>query len=152
MSFSPMEEWNARADPEDQRSDDFLVGRQEQLQSLFQLFPGPGSGQRRQSFVLLGEAGVGKSHLLAHFLAHGAVSDAQIVTTSCFKSKQEEYLYPWQAVMLSIASCIRKEDIPIPTAYRQAVSACSPCSAAERAAWRKRPTCSSTASCPSTAC
>lgn len=87
MSFSPMEEWNARADPEDQRSDDFLVGRQEQLQSLFQLFPGPGSGRRRQSFVLLGEAGVGKSHLLAHFLAHGAVSDAQIVTTSCFKSK-----------------------------------------------------------------
>ena len=126
MSFSPMEEWNARADPEDQRSDDFLVGRQEQLQSLFQLFPGPGSGQRRQSFVLLGEAGVGKSHLLAHFLAHGAVSDAQIVTTSCFKSKQEEYLYPWQAVMLSIASYIRKEDIPIPTAYRQAVSALFP--------------------------
>ena len=121
-----MEEWNARADPEDQRSDDFLVGRQEQLQSLFQLFPGPGSGQRRQSFVLLGEAGVGKSHLLAHFLAHGAVSDAQIVTTSCFKSKQEEYLYPWQAVMLSIASYIRKEDIPIPTAYRQAVSALFP--------------------------
>ena len=36
MSFSPMEEWNARADPEDQRSDDFLVGRQEQLQSLKQ--------------------------------------------------------------------------------------------------------------------
>lgn len=126
MSFSPMEEWNARADPEDQRSDDFLVGRQEQLQSLFQLFPGPGSGRRRQSFVLLGEAGVGKSHLLAHFLAHGAVSDAQIVTTSCFKSKQEEYLYPWQAVMLSIASYIRKEDIPIPTAYRQAVSALFP--------------------------
>ena len=121
-----MEEWNARADPEDQRSDDFLVGRQEQLQSLFQLFPGPGSGRRRQSFVLLGEAGVGKSHLLAHFLAHGAVSDAQIVTTSCFKSKQEEYLYPWQAVMLSIASYIRKEDIPIPTAYRQAVSALFP--------------------------
>ena len=126
MSFSPMEEWNARADPEDQRSDDFLVGRQEQLQSLFQLFPGPGSGRRRQSFVLLGEAGVGKSHLLAHFLAHGAVSDAQIVTTSCFKSKQEKYLYPWQAVMLSIASYIRKEDIPIPTAYRQAVSALFP--------------------------
>ena len=126
MSFSPMEEWNARADPEDQRNDDFLVGRQEQLQSLFQLFPGPGSGRRRQSFVLLGEAGVGKSHLLAHFLAHGAVSDAQIVTTSCFKSKQEEYLYPWQAVMLSIASYIRKEDIPIPTAYRQAVSALFP--------------------------
>ena len=102
------------------------MGRQEQLQSLFQLFPGPGSGRRRQSFVLLGEAGVGKSHLLAHFLAHGAVSDAQIVTTSCFKSKQEEYLYPWQAVMLSIASYIRKEDIPIPTAYRQAVSALFP--------------------------
>lgn len=118
LYYSIMEEWNARADPEDQRSDDFLVGRQEQLQSLFQLFPGPGSGRRRQSFVLLGEAGVGKSHLLAHFLAHGAVSDAQIVTTSCFKSKQEEYLYPWQAVMLSIASYIRKEDIPIPTAYR----------------------------------
>lgn len=126
LYYSIMEEWNARADPEDQRSDDFLVGRQEQLQSLFQLFPGPGSGQRRQSFVLLGEAGVGKSHLLAHFLAHGAVSDAQIVTTSCFKSKQEEYLYPWQAVMLSIASYIRKEDIPIPTAYRQAVSALFP--------------------------
>lgn len=126
LYYSIMEEWNARADPEDQRSDDFLVGRQEQLQSLFQLFPGPGSGQRRQSFVLLGEAGVGKFHLLAHFLAHGAVSDAQIVTTSCFKSKQEEYLYPWQAVMLSIASYIRKEDIPIPTAYRQAVSALFP--------------------------
>ena len=126
LYYSIMEEWNARADPEDQRSDDFLVGRQEQLQSLFQLFPGPGSGRRRQSFVLLGEAGVGKSHLLAHFLAHGAVSDAQIVTTSCFKSKQEEYLYPWQAVMLSIASYIRKEDIPIPTAYRQAVSALFP--------------------------
>ena len=69
---------------------------------------------------------MGKAHLLAHFLAHGAVSDAQIVTTSCFKSKQEEYLYPWQAVMLSIASYIRKEDIPIPTAYRQAVSALFP--------------------------
>ena len=70
LYYSIMEEWNARADPEDQRNDDFLVGRQEQLQSLFQLFPGPGSGRRRQSFVLLGEAGVGKSHLLAYFLAH----------------------------------------------------------------------------------
>ena len=84
------------------------------------------TSKHARSFVILGEAGVGKTHLLSYFLSHGDVSSYEIITTSCFKSKQDEYLYPWQTIMLSLSNFIEKESIPIPNAYMQAVSALFP--------------------------
>ena len=42
------------------------------------------------------------------------------------KYLEDEYLYPWQTIMLSLSNFIEKENIPIPNAYMQAVSALFP--------------------------
>ena len=120
-----MKEWNEQSE-NGEISDDFLVGRQNQLQYLLHLFSRMHTSKHARPFVILGEAGVGKTHLLSYFLSHGDVSSYEIITTSCFKSKQDEYLYPWQTIMLSLSNFIEKESIPIPNAYMQAGSALFP--------------------------
>ena len=125
LYYSIMKEWNEQSE-NGEISDDFLVGRQNQLQYLLHLFSRMHTSKHARSFVILGEAGVGKTHLLSYFLSHGEVSSYEIITTSCFKSKQDEYLYPWQTIMLSLSNFIEKESIPIPNAYMQAVSALFP--------------------------
>lgn len=125
LYYSIMKEWNEQSE-NGEINDDFLVGRQNQLQYLLHLFSRMHTSKHARSFVILGEAGVGKTHLLSYFLSHGDVSSYEIITTSCFKSKQDEYLYPWQTIMLSLSNFIEKESIPIPNAYMQAVSALFP--------------------------
>ena len=125
LYYSIMKEWNEQSE-NGEINDDFLVGRQNQLQYLLHLFPRMHTSKHARSFVILGEAGVGKTHLLSYFLSHGDVSSYEIITTSCFKSKQDEYLYPWQTIMLSLSNFIEKESIPISNAYMQAVSALFP--------------------------
>lgn len=125
LYYSIMKEWNEQSE-NGEISDDFLVGRQNQLQYLLHLFSRMHTSKHARSFVILGEAGVGKTHLLSYFLSHGDVSSYEIITTSCFKSKQDEYLYPWQTIMLSLSNFIEKESIPIPNAYMQAGSALFP--------------------------
>lgn len=125
LYYSIMKEWNEQSE-NGEINDDFLVGRQNQLQYLLHLFSRMHTSKHARSFVILGEAGVGKTHLLSYFLSHGDVSSYEIITTSCFKSKQEEYLYPWQTLMLSVAGYIEREGIRVPDAYTQAVSALFP--------------------------
>ena len=103
LYYSIMKEWNEQSE-NGEISDDFLVGRQNQLQYLLHLFSRMHTSKHARSFVILGEAGVGKTHLLSYFLSHGDVSSYEIITTSCFKSKQDEYLYPWQTIMLSLSN------------------------------------------------
>lgn len=98
LYYSIMKEWNEQSE-NGEISDDFLVGRQNQLQYLLHLFSRMHTSKHARSFVILGEAGVGKTHLLSYFLSHGEVSSYEIITTSCFKSKQDEYLYPWQTMV-----------------------------------------------------
>lgn len=126
MYYAIMREWNERAEADDGSGDDFIIGRQEQLQSLTHMFSQGGSVRHRQSFAILGEAGVGKTHLLSYFLAHENIVNYEIITTSCFKSKKEEYLYPWHTIMISIASYVEQEQIRIPSVYRRAVNTLFP--------------------------
>ena len=61
-----MKEWNEQSE-NGEISDDFLVGRQDQLQYLLHLFPRMHTSKHARSFVILGEAGVGKTHLCHTF-------------------------------------------------------------------------------------
>lgn len=122
--YAMMKEWNERA--EDELEDDVLIGRQEQLQSMLRLFSRGRREHTCPSFVIMGEAGVGKTYLLSYFLSHGGAPDVQCIRATCFKSKREEYLYPWQAIMLSLASYMEKENISVSNGCRQAVSALFP--------------------------
>lgn len=77
LYYSIMKEWNEQSE-NGEISDDFLVGRQNQLQYLLHLFSRMHTSKHARSFVILGEAGVGKTHLLSYFLSHGEVSSYAI--------------------------------------------------------------------------
>lgn len=126
LYYTIMEEWNSRAGNESFHPDDFLIGRREVLQSLFSLFQAKLLSARTRNFVLLGEAGVGKTHLLAYFLSHGDVSDYHVLTGTCFKSKQTEYLLPWQSIMIALSNYITRERIHVPPIYLQAAAGLFP--------------------------
>lgn len=125
LYYAIMQEWNDLAESDD-ISDDFLVGRQEHLQSLLRLFSHGHRTKCAKSFIIRGEAGVEKSHLLTYFLSHGGTKGYEVITTSCFRSKQDEYLYPWQTLMLSLVNYIEKEHIVIPEACLHTVGALFP--------------------------
>ncbi len=127
LYYKIMEQWNSRAENETYRADDFLIGRQQLLQSLTAGFQRrPGSAKFSPSFVICGEAGTGKSHLMNYFLSHSSIPDYQIMTGSCFKSKREEYLLPWQSIMIALENYIAKGNIPVPPSYLQAAAGLFP--------------------------
>ena len=126
LYYRIMEEWNSRAGDEIFRPDDFLIGRGELLQNLINHFRAKKPIVKTRHFVLEGEAGVGKSHLLNYFLSHGATTGYQVMTGSCFKSKQSEYLLPWQSIMIALSNYIEREHIEVPSIYLQAAAGLFP--------------------------
>lgn len=86
LYYSIMKEWNEQSE-NGEISDDFLVGRQNQLQYLLHLFSRMHTSKHARSFVILGEAGVGKTHLLSYFLSHGEVSSYRLSGLS-FEGRQ----------------------------------------------------------------
>ena len=105
-----MSEWNDCASAKDDQAEDFLIGRQKLFQHLSKCF----NSKKGYSIVLQGEAGVGKTHLLNHLLNHAIGKPWITITASCYKSKKDDPLYPWQAIMLSISSLIANKKISVP--------------------------------------
>jgi len=114
LYYAIMDEWNRAAEDRSVDDGDLLIGRWDQFQQMARPFQAGHGRPRPRSMVLMGEAGVGKSHLLNYFLRRADLGDWTVITTSCFKSRQEEPLHPWQAIMTSLHALITQDGIPIP--------------------------------------
>lgn len=90
LYYSIMKEWNEQSE-NGEINDDFLVGRQNQLQYLLHLFSRMHTSKHARSFVILGEAGVGKTHLLSYFLSHGDVSSYALNDINCTFLQGKKY-------------------------------------------------------------
>lgn len=126
LYYAILNEWNRRAGNGASHANDLLIGRQDLLEALTGLFRQGMTHTTGPSFVLRGEPGAGKSYLLNYFLTHGDLPDCQVITGTCFKSKQEEYLFPWQSVTIALLNYIEKERIDIPAANFQAAAGLFP--------------------------
>lgn len=105
-----MSEWNDCACAKDDQVEELLIGRQALFEHLSKCF----NTKKSFSMVLQGEAGVGKTHLLNHLLNHAVREPWVTITASCYKSKKDDPLYPWQAIMLSISNLIASKKISVP--------------------------------------
>lgn len=122
-----MEEWNQKADDYDTYSNDFLVGRYEVYRRLLNQFDErKRMPHQTRALALLGEAGIGKTHLLNYFLEHADLKEWLIISGTCYKSKMNDTLYLWQSIMITLASHIERKKITIPQAYLQSVSSLFP--------------------------
>lgn len=127
LYYSIMNEWNHRAEVCADQLDEFLIGRQDIFQKMRRQLAGRNTlRQRTHSFIIQGEAGVGKSHLLNHVLNSDSLSRWTTITTSCFKSKQDEYLHSWHAIVMALVDHASRSDIRIPVEQSYMVSSLFP--------------------------
>ena len=108
-----MGEWNENTMEGKNYGSDFLVARYEIFRRMCADFEREDMG-RRKAVLLQGEAGVGKTHLLNYFLKHAKLEGRLVLTSSCYQSKTEEVLHPWQTVMLALSSHIAGGTLPLP--------------------------------------
>lgn len=116
LYYAIMDEWNRAAEDSEVGGQDFLIGRWDLFQQMARPFNMDSPKLRPRSMVLIGEAGVGKSHLLNYFLKNARLEQWTVVTASCFKSHQREQLHPWQVIMASLHTISETEGIKIPKA------------------------------------
>ena len=126
LYYAIMDEWNHAAQEQELGGQELLVGRWDLFQQMALPFRTDVPRLRPHSMVLMGEAGVGKSHLLNYFLKNAELGRWTVVTTSCFKSRQREVLYPWQAIMVSLHALSEKEGPAIPPSLSYMVASLFP--------------------------
>lgn len=80
------------------------------LQSCFQRF----LDGEAQNVMILGENGIGKTHLINTFLTGMNSAGIIILKTSCFQAEKEFPLQPWNTIMLKIDEYISQSKIEIP--------------------------------------
>src|SRR5579859_7091882 len=85
-----------------------LIGRLHEYRRLIQAYRASEYGQA-QAVVLQGEAGIGKTHLAAEFLAWAGVQGADVLQGRAFEAGGR---LPYQPLVEVLRSCIEHENAP----------------------------------------
>lgn len=118
--------WNASAaPPEEMEEEELLVGKDQALRDLAAL---ASTSRVRHSPCLLlsGEAGVGKTYLLDHFLAHCDLSGWLICRSFCYQTEMGSSLSAWNSIALNLAAELELRHISIPENYLRTAAALFP--------------------------
>lgn len=81
------------------------------LKSRFQLF----LKNQSQNVMIIGENGIGKTHLVNTFLSEIDPTGLLILKTSCFQAEKNFSLQPWNTIMFKIDEYISQNEIDIPS-------------------------------------
>lgn len=119
--------WNSSAEKEVELSSTLLLGKERPLRRLRALCSDAESRSSVACLLIEGEAGVGKTCLLNHFLDHFDLSDQLVLRSCCYPSETDIPLAPWNAVMLSLMSELKNNRISLPPSALHTASGLFPC-------------------------
>ncbi|MEG1931915.1 MAG: AAA family ATPase, partial [Pygmaiobacter sp.] len=110
---------SSTAEPEPQQVK--VIGRSKELQFLQKAYHSFLLGTPT-SICIQGDNGVGKTHLVNHFLDSADGDACIILHTICFQAEHEFILQPWNAIMLQLDKYIRNKNIHLPANYTTHIS------------------------------
>lgn len=116
LYYDIMEEWNSKVESEKNDYDRSLLNRQMIYSDLEASL-----GHSTRAVVVSGDPGVGKSYMLKRLRASAQFRPYLTVTTTCYKSKRDTPLYPWQAIVSGLRRFATEEDLVIPDIYHRAL-------------------------------
>ncbi|WP_026476718.1 AAA family ATPase [Alkaliphilus transvaalensis] len=102
--------------------ENYFYGRTEELTMLrkdAQLFT---KGEGGKSYLIVGEAGIGKTRLKDQFLRMINSDDIYIFNANCYQAEEKYILKPWNGIFSKIADLLNKEKISIPVIWRNVIS------------------------------
>jgi tetratricopeptide (TPR) repeat protein len=101
---------------------DFFYGRIMELRRLNQAFSDFASGHPSLSFVLTGEAGIGKTKLKDEFLKPLHLSGFCFLQTHCYQAEERYFLKPWNTVLSRLNDCIQEVQLRIPDLWKDIIA------------------------------
>ncbi|MGX4686618.1 AAA family ATPase [Vagococcus sp. JNUCC 83] len=105
---------------QNQRFSSLFYGRSEELQQLSVNFAAFKSGQPYQSFVVRGEAGIGKSALINRAI-DSVSSDFKIIETQCYQAEEKHLLRPWKKIIDQLSDVIEEQDVIDPEVWQKVI-------------------------------
>lgn len=103
-----------------------LMGKEAALRELLVLCGMTAGTQRRPGLLLTGEAGVGKTCLLDHFLSDHDLSGWMVCRGYCYQTEMGGSLAVWNSIIMSLAAELELRHIPIQANYAQTAAALFP--------------------------
>lgn len=106
----------------DKRQADFFYGREKELQILEKNYRNFIDGRSSKSFILIGEAGIGKTRLKDKLLKEKKEDRVCLMETNCYQAEERYFLKPWNAIIEKINAVMEDEGICIPDGTKKLAS------------------------------
>ncbi|MFW6270315.1 MAG: tetratricopeptide repeat protein, partial [Bacillota bacterium] len=78
--------------------------------------------ENKQSYIVFGEAGIGKTTLLNHVSFGGKQDNLLVLKTFCFQAEERYYLKPWKYILQQLENKIDLDELGLMFSWRQVVS------------------------------
>ena len=101
---------------------DYFYGRTAELKILNEEFSLFNKGRSSLSFVLTGEAGIGKTKLKEEFLKHLDLSGCFLLQTNCYQAEERYFLKPWNPVLSGVNTLIKQEEVAVPDLWKNIIA------------------------------
>ncbi|WP_053955846.1 AAA family ATPase [Inediibacterium massiliense] len=110
-----------RKNQEKRKKRDFFYGREKEILSMQKEYDSFKKNKEFKSFIVFGEAGVGKSRLKDEFLE--TINDEMIfLQTTCYQAQREYLLNPFHDLFIKLEDLIKKEKINIPVLWTNTIN------------------------------
>ncbi|AOT69938.1 tetratricopeptide repeat protein [Geosporobacter ferrireducens] len=96
----------------------FYYGREQELKILGINYKYFLEGFEAFSWVVLGEAGIGKSRLLDHFLSSINLKESYVFLSYCYQAEENYLLKPWNKIFSELSLLLQREEIEISPIWR----------------------------------
>lgn len=119
-------QWNNCASQAEDPEVDLLVGKERALRELLSLCGMSARTCQTPCLLLEGEAGIGKTYLLDHFLDKYDLSDRLVCRGFCYQTEMGGSLAVWNSIIMVLVTELELRHIPIPANYAQTAAALFP--------------------------
>lgn len=109
--------WTESTAAETEEEKPLLRGRRTEMQYLTKVYNEFLTGGKPASIFLMGEMGVGKTHLMNTFIDDLDYDSCLILRSVCFQAEKDFILQPWNAIMMQIDHYITEHHLDIPKQY-----------------------------------
>lgn len=109
--------WTEATSTETEEEKVLLRGRKTEIQYLSKVYNEFLTGGKPAAVMLMGEMGVGKTHLMNTFLDDLDFDSCLILRAVCFQAERDFILQPWNAIMMQIDHYITEHHLDIPKQY-----------------------------------